>query len=155
METETFARFADARGIEGRDFEDDIFRIFVGLGISAAHDTGSGDGPVGVCNDDVGVIEVVCLVVDGIEFFAVLSASNEELVLSEFVGIEDVHGVTELEADEVCDIDDVVDGAGAACLDGASEPGRAFSDFDVVDADAHVSRAIFGGFGRGNRRGQG
>ena len=97
-------------GIEGRRFDEQVFRLIRHGCQGTALDPGQGHGFLGVCDDQLGTIELDLhgIFPDGEEPFAGLGHANDDPPACELVEVEDVGRLPQFEEHEIGRVDDVV-----------------------------------------------
>ena len=106
-----------------------------------ADDPGEGLRAVGISNDEVGGFELVLPGVERIDLFARFRVPDLQLMSREFVVIEHMARVSELERDEVGDVHHIVDRALTERFDRLDEPFGGWTDLHIADQSSGEERA--------------
>ena len=127
-----------ARGTYGGRFEPRAFdgharRRARHLRCRAPHHSGERDRAVTVGNDEHALVERARLSVERHERLARPRAAHADFGPRQQTGVERMCRMPDLEHHVVGDVDDVVDGAHAGCLEPVGQPGRRWADADVCD----------------------
>ena len=134
-------RAANARRQEVSGFEQNIFRRVGDAGFFATHHAANADRALLVRDDQILRRERVGLAVEREKLFAFAREAHVDFAL-QFVRIERVRRLPELEHHEIRDVDDVVDRAQPDGLQFRAQPVRARTDCDVFDPARGIKRAF-------------
>ena len=143
-ELQTPCRGTDARRIPRRHLERDIGGGARHFRVAATHDSGKALCALRIGHDDLTGFQYALLAVERDEFFSLGGLAHNDRRAREFLKIEHVAGVAELEVDEVRDIDHVVDGALPDRLKRLHQPRGARPDLDAPDHAEREHRAGLG-----------
>ena len=133
----------EAGRLEVRGLEQDVGRPFADLGLLAAHDPGDRDGPLGVGDHEVGLLEAAIDAVERPDRLARLRAAHDDLPACERAQVERVQRVPEREHDVVRRVDDVRDRPHARGIQARLQPHGRRADRDVPEEPADVARTAF------------
>ena len=139
--TERGSRAAHARAVEVRALKDDHGRVAHDLGVGAAHDAGDRDGLLLVADAEHVRREPARSAVERLDGLALARGAHDDLFAADAREVERVHGLTVLEHDVVCNVDDVVDRAHAAVAQALAHPRGGRADLDVAHHARGVARA--------------
>ena len=112
-ETEALAGPADGLRAKICGLEHDVGRGGVDLGVLSAHDAGDDERLGFVGDDEHAAVELALLAVECGELLVVGGATNDDAVSANLARVEHVQRLTQLEHDEVADVDEIVDRAEA------------------------------------------
>ena len=130
---------AARREISG--LEDDAARARADLAVFAAHHSGLCGGRLGVGDDEVVRVEGPRDAVERLERLTLLGAPYDDLRALDERVIEGVHGLAELEHQQVRHVDDIRDGAHAERVEAIAEPSGRRPDRHAVDDGGAVRGA--------------
>src|SRR6266567_335030 len=160
MQFQKTGRAANGDWFEPGALNQDIFRGKRNLRFRSAHDSANADGSRAVTIGDHADVRIK-LALDAIEcfhFFVLLGAADDNFVITDFVVIEGVKSVAELEHNVIGNIDDVADAGNAGSFEAVFEPFGGRLDFHVAnDASGEAAAEVRGlnrhsygvsGFGR-------
>ena len=132
-------------GIEVGHFQEDVGGGLVHFRILAPHHPGQDHGPFRVGDEHVFGRDLAFHAVQGGQGLSACrrcpigpTLADDHLASPDLVEIEGVGRLTQLEQDEVGEIDHVVDAALADGLEGLDQPIRAGADLDALDDAPHV-----------------
>ena len=120
------------------------------LAVEPAHDASESDALGFVSDQQRAARQLVFLLVERGEFFAVSGIAHDDHRLGravrrcEQVVVERVQRLASLEHHVVCDIDDVIDAADADSFERVAEPARAGADRHAAKDARVVARAVLG-----------
>ena len=137
---------SDGRRVEAGGLEEDLSGRIRYFGILAAHDAGDADGFFAVADHQGFGRERVFLVIQGHERLAVFRHPGHKPVACHPVVVVGVEGLAGLEHHEVCDVDDVVDGAKPGCGKSRLQPFGGRADGDIEDEPCGKAAAGICGF---------
>ena len=127
---------------EEGNLEHEVEGIGGDAGVGGAHDAGDDDRVLSVGDDEHTGGKGALFFVEGGDFFALGSVTDDDLAVGEFSGVEGVHGLAVFEHHVVSDIDDVVDRTEPDGGETLLHPVGGRLDGDAGDDGGGVERAI-------------
>ena len=135
---------ADVGALELGALEEKLARRFGDAAVQSAHDARQRDRLFAVGDDEVLARELERLFVERGDLLPFPRAADADAAVRDAGEVERVHGLTQLEQDEVGDVDHVVDGAQPAQREAAAHPERRAADLDVAHIMPDVPGAEVG-----------
>jgi hypothetical protein len=138
--------FANGDWFEPGAFDENVFCGERNFGFCTAHNTADADGPraITIADDGERGIEGALDAVESTDFFAGFCAADDDAMITDFVVVEGVKRVAELEHDVVRDIDNVADAGNAGRFKTVFQPFWRWLDFCAANYAGGKAAAEFG-----------